>query len=155
MPTRFLLVALLVVSAALALLPACTITSVGSEDGPPRIESEGLIQGHAAVGMRDEDDFFRLRFLDGTSDGALGEIVLWKLFRLEVGALGAGVGIGPFDLALGTFFYEADVPPMERGDAPAAAPAPVHYEEGCAICERARASAASAASAEPAPQPDP
>jgi hypothetical protein len=134
---------LLAASAAAALLSGCTITSVGSEDGPPRIESDGLIEGHAAVGLRDEDDFFRLRVLDGTSDGALGEIVLWKLFRLEVGALGAGVGIGPFDLALGTLFYDADVPRMEsesEGEGSAAAtPAPVHYEEGCEICARARA----------------
>jgi hypothetical protein len=132
---------LLAASAAAALLSGCTITSVGSEDGPPRIESDGLIEGHAAVGLRDEDDFFRLRVLDGTSDGALGEIVLWKLFRLEVGALGAGVGIGPFDLALGTLFYDADMPRMqvddERAEAPV--PAPVHYEEGCEICARARA----------------
>jgi hypothetical protein len=141
MRTRCLL-ALLAASAAAALLSACTITRVGSEDGPPRIESDGLIEGHAAVGLRDEDDFFRLRVLDGTSDGALGEIVLWKLFRLEVGALGAGVGIGPFDLALGTLFYGADVPRMQvddERDAAAPVPDPVHYEEGCEICARARA----------------
>ena len=94
------------------LLSACTITRMGAESGPPRIESNGLIEGHAAFGIRADDDFLRLRVLEGESDGALGEIVLWKLFRLEVGALGLGVGIGPFDLALGTLFYEPEVPEM-------------------------------------------
>jgi hypothetical protein len=110
---------------------------MGSEDAPPRIESRGLIDGHAAVGMRDEDDFFRLRVLDGESDGSLGEVVLWKLFRLEVGALGLGVGLGPFDLALGTLFYEPEVPSMGE-DEPGQASASVSTSEAdCEICRRA------------------
>jgi len=120
-----------------ALASACTITSMGPEDGPPRIESRGLIEGHAAVGMRDEDDFFRLKLLDGQSDGALAEVVVWKLFRLEVGALGAGVGIGPFDLALGTLFYEADLPPMESEKKAVSASAPTSRPEECEICRQA------------------
>ncbi len=103
---------LLALALAATLSAGCTVTAVGAEDAPPRIQARGLIDGHAAVGLRDEDDFLRLRVLDGTSDGALGEIVIWKLFRLEVGALGFGVGVGPFDLALGTLFYGPDVPPM-------------------------------------------
>ena len=121
-----------------ALLSGCTITSVGAEDGPPRIESEGLLEGHAALGFRAEDDFLRLRVLDGESDGALGELVIWKLFRLEVGALGVGVGIGPIDLALGTLFYEPEVPRMmsEEHATPASQAAPTVEE--CEICREAR-----------------
>ena len=72
----------------------CTITSVGAEDAPPRVEAEGLIEGHAAFGFRDEDRFVRLEVLDGSSDGALAEFTLWRLFRLELGALGLGIGLG-------------------------------------------------------------
>ena len=114
------------------LLSACTITSIGPEHGPPRVESEGLIEGHAAFGWRDEDQFLKLKVLDGESDGALAEFGLWRIFRVEVGALGLGIGIGPLDLALGTLFYEPDVPRM-IGPENASAPAPV---EGCEICER-------------------
>ncbi len=123
------------------LLSACTVTRVGSEDAPPRIESSGLLEGHAAVGMRDEDEFFRLRVLDGESEGALGEVVLWKLFRLEVGALGLGVGIGPFDLALGTLFYEPEVPRMTSEASEASAPASnrAASNHGCEICAAAEA----------------
>src|SRR5262245_13242001 len=95
-----------------ALISGCTVTSVGAKGGPPRVESNGLLEGHAAVGLRADDGIFRLLVFEGESDGAVGELVLWKLFRLEVGALGLGIGVGPFDLALGTLFYEPEVPEM-------------------------------------------
>lgn len=123
-----------------ALASGCTITSVGAEDGPPRVQSDGLLEGHAAVGIREEDDFFRLRVLDGESDGALGEIVIWKLFRLELGALGASVGVGPFDLALGTLFYEPEVPDMggeSAGEAVPSSDVVPAGAESCEICARA------------------
>jgi len=132
MGSRSVLAALLAVLAS-----GCTVTAVGAEDAPPRIESRGLIDGHAAFGLREENDFLRVKVLDGESDGALGEVVLWKLFRLEVGALGLGVGIGPFDFALGTLFYEPEVPPMhaDHHDEPKAA------EPGskCEVCAEAEA----------------
>jgi hypothetical protein len=126
----------LVVALVAVPLSACTVTAVGAEDSPPRVESNGLIDGHAAFGLRSEREFLRLRVLDGESDGTLGELVLWKLLRLEVGALGLGIGVGPFDVALGTLFYEPEVPDMgQREHAPAKAPA-----ESCAVCaEAARA----------------
>lgn len=130
-PIRSLSLALL----GLGLLSACTVTRMGGESGPPRIEASGLIEGHAAFGIRAEDDFVRLRVLDGESDGALCELVLWKLFRIEVGALGVGVGIGPFDLALGTLFYEPEVPDM-MGQATARAKSSVDPDE-CEICRQA------------------
>jgi hypothetical protein len=125
-----------------ALSAACTVTRVSAaEGGPSRIESDGLIEGHAAVGIREEDDFFRLELLDGQSEGALAEVSLWKLFRLEVGALGVGLGIGPFDLALGTLFYEPSVPPMGGEKKPVEATSP---PADCEICRKAAEQAAAA-----------
>lgn len=118
-----------------ALLSACTVTSVGAKGHPPRVESNGLLEGHAAVGLRADDGVFRLRVLDGESQGAVGELVLWKLFRLEVGALGLGIGIGPFDLALGTLFYEPEVPEMLGEER--AAEASSNSAEDCEICRQA------------------
>lgn len=132
---------LLALALGSAFVSGCTITSVGSEDSPPRVESSGLIEGHAAIGIRDEDRFLRLRVLEGDSDGALGEFVLWKLFRLEVGALGVGVGIGPLDLALGTLFYEPDVPRMTSQVHEASASEPERAlapEDECEICAQAQ-----------------
>lgn len=126
----------LVAALAAAFLSGCTVTSVGSESGPPRVESDGLIEGHAAFGWRAEDRFLRLHALEGDSDGALAELVLWKLFRLEVGALGLGIGIGPFDLALGTLFYGPEVPEME-GQVEAAEASSKGSIEDCEICRQA------------------
>ena len=111
----------------------CTVARVDAEPGPARLESDGLIEGHAAVGIRADDDVFRLKVLDGTSDGAVGELVLWKLFRVEVGLLGASVGVGPFDLALGLGFYEPELPDFQSGEQ--AAPTD---EADCALCAQAR-----------------
>jgi len=123
---------------------SCTITSVGSEDAPPRVEAEGLVEGHAALGWRDESRLLRLDLLDGSSDGALAEFTLWRLLRLEVGALGLGVGLGPIDLALGTLFYEPEVPQMtsERGSRPESGTAAPATSDDCEICRRAREEAA-------------
>jgi len=110
----------------------CTVARVETEEGPARLESNGLIDGHAAVGFRADDSLFDLELLDGTSDGALAELSLWKLFRLEVGLLGLGVGIGPLDVGLGFGFYEPEVPEFEGHE-----PAPSAEVESCALCEPA------------------
>jgi hypothetical protein len=113
------------------------VTSVGARSGPPRVESDGLIEGHASLGWRAEDRFLRLSALEGKSDGALAEIVVWKLLRLEVGALGLGIGLGPIDLALGTLFYEPEVP-VTTGQREAAEASSKGSAEDCAICRHAR-----------------
>ena len=84
--------------------------TVGSEDSPPRIESRGLIESHVAVGIRDEDHLLHARILDGHSPGSIGELVVWRLFRLEIGLAGAAIGVGPLDVALGVLFYDPRVP---------------------------------------------
>jgi len=129
-----------------SLFSGCTITSVGAEDAPPRVEADGLLEGHAAFGFRDEDRFFVLDVLDGSSDGAVAELTLWRLLRLEVGALGVALGIGPFDLALGTLFYEPEVPRMvsERPTGESAGEArPATTSDDCEICRRQREASSS------------
>src|SRR5262249_44072263 len=126
------------------LFSACTLVNVGSEGGPPRVQSEGFIEGHAAVGIRDESSLLRVQLFDGESEGALAEVTLWKLFRFEVGALGVGVGVGPFDLALGAVFYRPRVPTMISSQTPAEAasvPATGDGDDDCELCRKARAQA--------------
>ncbi len=96
------------------LAPGCTIVSVGSENDPPRVQSNGLVDGHVAFGLREEDDIIELDLFDGRSPGAVGEITLWKLFRAEVGLAGASVGVGPVDVGLGAVFYDPCVPRMQK-----------------------------------------
>lgn len=119
---------------AAAALASCTVVSVDGHGAPPRLESHGLLEGHAAIGIPAEDRLLHLELLDGRSDGAIGEIILWKLFRLELGLAGASVGIGPFDFGLGILAYEPEVPPFqdlrseEAAEDPGTAPPPAPAE---------------------------
>lgn len=99
---------------ALCLSPACTIVSVDSRSGPPGLRADGLVDGHAVFGFRDEDHVLHLDLFDGTSPGAIGELVIWRLARLEVGLAGLAIGLGPVDLALGTLFYDPRMPSFVR-----------------------------------------
>jgi hypothetical protein len=93
---------------------ACHVVHVGSEEGPPRIESKGLVDGHIAVGIPAEDHLLHADLFDGSSPGSIGEITVWKLFRLEVGLAGASLGLGPLQLGLGVLFYSPEVPELEE-----------------------------------------
>lgn len=123
---KFLLPATLCVLAS-----SCTLISVDSQEGPPGAHADGLIDGHAVFGWRAEKGLLRAELLDGTSSGALFEISVWKLLRLEAGLAGVCVGIGPFDVGIGTLFFSPVVPTMMQDSkpkpaepAPNAAPAP-------------------------------
>ena len=97
---------------ALILSPACTLVAIDSEDDPPGVQARGLVDGHVAFGLRQENHVLHFDLFDGTSSGAIGELVIWKLFRAEVGLAGASLGLGPVDLALGTLFYDPRLPAM-------------------------------------------
>lgn len=104
---------------SLLLIPltqGCTLIAIDSADGPPGVRSDGLIDGHVAFGIRDDDKVLHLDLFDGTSPGAIGELTLWKLARVEVGLAGAAIGLGPVDLALGCLFYDPCIPAMGGDD---------------------------------------
>ncbi|MCP5020177.1 MAG: hypothetical protein GY930_00240 [bacterium] len=95
-----------------SLATSCTIAEVDSREGPPRIVSHGMVEGHAAFGILAEEQFLDIDVFDGTSQGAFFELGLWKLLRLELGFAGASASVGPFHLGLGVLSYEPRVPCM-------------------------------------------
>jgi hypothetical protein len=95
---------------ALVLAPSCTVVAIDSQSGPPGIRADGLVDGHVAFGFREEEHVLHLDLFDGRSSGAIGELVIWKLARLEVGLAGVALGLGPVDLAIGCLFYEPCMP---------------------------------------------
>ena len=109
-------------------LGSCTIVRLDGNDGPARLESDGLIDGHLAFGFSDERSILQADLFDGSSDGAVAELAIWKLLRLELGLAGASVGVGPVHLGLGILAYEPRVPvrraPRERKNIPRVDPAP-------------------------------
>ena len=108
--------------AALVLAAAsssCTLVELDSREHPSGFEISGVVDGHVAFGFNDERTPLRLELFDGRSSGALAELVVWKLFRLEIGLAGLDIGIGPLDAGLGVLFYEPSLPSY-----PSAAPQP-------------------------------
>jgi len=89
---------------------SCTVVSVQSQETPVGLRADGLVDGHAVVGWRNEKQAVRLDLFDGTSSGAVFEFVLWRIARLELGLAGFGVGVGPFDVALGALAYDPHMP---------------------------------------------
>ncbi len=98
-------------------LAACLLTitsscSLATKSHPPRIQSRGLIDGHAALGIAAEEHLLHARLFGSKNDGSVVELVLWKLFRFELGIAGASLTLGPLHLGIGTLAYDAEVPRM-------------------------------------------
>jgi len=104
---------------------SCTLVSVQSTDSPAGVRADGLVDGHAVLGWRNERQALRLDLFDGTSSGAVFELVLWKLARIELGLAGFGVGVGPVDVALGALWYDPHMPvgSAQRSRKPSSTPA--------------------------------
>ncbi|MEM7262906.1 MAG: hypothetical protein AAF488_13015, partial [Planctomycetota bacterium] len=88
----------------------CTVMRVQGRENAPIMVSNGLIAGHLGFGLSDEERYLNVRVLGGASPGALAEVVLWKLFRVEVGAAGVSLGVLPIHFGVGVLFYEPRVP---------------------------------------------
>jgi len=89
---------------------SCTVVAVQSQDNPVGLRADGLVDGHAVVGWRDERKVLRAELFDGSSPGAIAELALWKLARIEIGLAGLSLGLGPFDVGLGAIWYDPIVP---------------------------------------------
>lgn len=96
----------------LASLSACTVIELDSRRSPAGVEADGLVDGHVAFGWSGETKPLRLEVLEGSSRGAVFELVVWKLFRLELGLAGIDVGVGPVDAGVGVLLYDPALPPQ-------------------------------------------
>lgn len=92
----------------LALFSSCTVLKVGSSDSG--FESDAFISGHLTAGWPDDLAIIELQILDGHNGGSVFWFNIWNLVRVEVGLLGASVGVGPLDVGLGILFYDARPP---------------------------------------------
>ncbi|MFG0318585.1 MAG: hypothetical protein ACF8XB_15020 [Planctomycetota bacterium JB042] len=88
----------------------CTVVDVRNDSRRVGVRSDGLIDGFATVGWAKDPSFLRAELFDGRSDGALALVDLWYLARVELGLAGASVGVGPFDVGVGSLFYEPRSP---------------------------------------------
>jgi hypothetical protein len=93
-------------------LPACTVIELDSRHAPAGVEADGLIDGHVAFGWNGETQPLRIELFEGSSRGAVFELVIWKLFRFELGLAGVDVGLGPVDAGVGVLLYDPALPPQ-------------------------------------------
>lgn len=100
-PARLLSVGLLSLA-----LGACNLIHIDTESDRSRSDSHAFISGFVDAGWTDNDPLLDVDLFQN----ALISIDVWKLARLEVGLVGASVGVGPFDAGLGLLFYEARPP---------------------------------------------
>lgn len=103
-----------VLAVLLAFLGAgCTILRLDADEDPAQLRIGGLVDGHVAIGVPVEDDVLDVEVFDGRSSGAVFELTVWKLLRLELGLAGADVGVGPLEVGLGVLAYDPE-PWVER-----------------------------------------
>ena len=118
MPHVRVALALILGLGALGSTSGCTIVRVENDPAPSTIRATGLVRGHAAFGFSDEYRFFNARVLGGASQGALAEVVLWKLLRVEAGLAGVSLGVGPLHFGIGTLFYRPKAPTFPPRETP-------------------------------------
>ena len=100
-PARVLSVALLSLA-----LGACNLIHIDTESDRQSSGSHAFISGFVDAGWTDDDPLLDVDLFQN----ALISIDVWKLVRVELGLVGASVGVGPFDAGLGLLFYEARPP---------------------------------------------
>ncbi len=113
------LLILVTLSLLAGLTSGCSIVRAGPDSGGRSVQISGLVDGFLAFGLSNEKRYVNVRVLGGSSSGALAEIVVWKIARLEIGAAGVSVGLLPFHVGLGALFYEPRLPhlrPFEPGE---------------------------------------
>jgi len=92
------------------LLAGCTLIDVRTDPDKTGIRSDAFIDAFATVGWAEDPSFLEIQLLGGRSRGALFMLDLWYLARLEIGLLGASVGLGPLDVGFGLLFYSPRSP---------------------------------------------
>jgi hypothetical protein len=96
---------------------SCTIISVDSDSDLPGLRIDGVVNGHLAFGMSDEEDLFNASILSGTpSQGGVAAIRFGNILGVEVGLVGAAFMVGPLHFGIGTLFYDPETPNIDTED---------------------------------------
>ena len=99
--------AVLAVLSLVLLLGGCTLVDV---QWAPHGHNHAFVSGYVDAGWPASNSLLKVGLFDGPSRGALLYLQIWKLLRVEVGFLGAALGVGPLDAGVGVFFYDPRPP---------------------------------------------
>ena len=97
-------------------LAGCTVADLGvGRDVCPTRWTWGGAGGYADVAWPANEKLLTADILGGPHSGALVSADLWRLVHVEVGLIGAGIGIGPFQIGGGVGFYTPSAPASLHG----------------------------------------
>jgi hypothetical protein len=91
-----------------AFLSSCTLVDLGVGRGTHW--EFGGVGGYANVALPANDRLLTADIVGGPNSGSLLSVDVWKLLHLEVGLLGAGIGIGPLQVGGGVGWYTPGMP---------------------------------------------
>ena len=92
---------------ACAFLSSCTVVDLGVGRGANW--KMGGAGGYADV-ARPANDKLLTADIIGPTSGSLVSIDLWRLLHVELGLIGAGIGIGPLQAGGGFLWYTPELP---------------------------------------------
>jgi len=106
------------VLACCALLGACTVVDAGVLRGADDWTTKFGADGYMEFGWPANDDLLSLDVIGGHNPYTLVTADIWRLLHLEIGLLGAGIGLGPLQVGAGFGLYAPQAPARIAGDNP-------------------------------------
>ena len=100
------------------LLGACTVVDAGVGRGANSWTTHFDANAYMQFGWPANENLLSLDVIGGPNSYTLVTGDIWKLLHLELGLLGAGIGIGPFQFGAGIGLYAPSAPGKIAGDNP-------------------------------------
>jgi hypothetical protein len=104
--------------AGCVLLGACTVVDAGVGRGASHWSTNFDANAYMDFGWPTNDSLLSLDVIGGPNSYTLVTADVWRLLHLEIGLLGAGIGLGPLQLGAGIGLYAPHAPARIAGDNP-------------------------------------
>ncbi len=101
-----------------ALLGACNLVDMGVGRGANDWEFTGDGNCYYEYGWPANTTLLSADLFGGANNGTLISADVWRLLHVELGVLGFGLGIGPFQVGCGWGMYAPNGPAKMQGDNP-------------------------------------
>jgi len=100
------------------LLGACTVVDGGVGRGAQDWATDFGANAYVSTGWPANDALLSVDVLGGHNPYTLVSLDVWRLLHLEIGLLGAGIGLGPLQFGAGFGLYAPHAPGTIKGTDP-------------------------------------